>query len=220
MELEIGGDAIVNLVDLIVCRLEVWIPVVLALTVHEWAHARAALALGDDTAFHLGRVSFDPLVHLDWVGTVALPLLGIPIGWAKPVPVQPTRFRQDINMSVGMLLVAGAGPFSNLVLAAVAIPLVKSGAFLGNFETVHIFLSNWIRLNVALAVFNMLPIAPLDGSMVVDPFVPRSLRSAWDSYLSLGPIVLVLLLIVLPTFGFTVVRYLSDLSSALDLGPG
>ena len=84
------------------------IPLWISLGVHEWAHARAAYALGDDTAQKLGRMTLDPLAHLDPIGTVLLPLCGIPFGWAKPVPVEPTRFRASTTMTRGMLLVAAA----------------------------------------------------------------------------------------------------------------
>src|SRR5688572_26569558 len=93
------------------------IPLVLSLTVHEWAHAMSAYRLGDDTAAREGRLTLNPIVHIDPLGTLLLPLMGVPFGWAKPVPVVPTRFRRDVNMSTGMMITAAAGPFSNLVLA-------------------------------------------------------------------------------------------------------
>src|SRR5262249_55535076 len=101
-------------------RFVFWVPLVLSLTVHEWAHAASAKLLGDDTAERLGRLSLNPLHHLDPVGTVILPLLGIPFGWAKPVPINPVRFRSDVGMARGLMLTAAAGPASNLILAVIA----------------------------------------------------------------------------------------------------
>src|SRR5438477_10510933 len=106
--------------DLLVERAVGFIPVLLSLTVHEWAHAWTALRLGDDTAKMLGRVSLNPLDHIDPIGTLLLPLLGIPFGWAKPVPVNPARFGRKVSMSAGMAITAAAGPASNVLLAVFA----------------------------------------------------------------------------------------------------
>jgi Zn-dependent protease len=103
-----------SLPDLLLDRAIGFIPVLLSLTVHEWAHAWTALRLGDDTAKMLGRVSLNPLDHIDPVGTLLLPLAGVPFGWAKPVPINPLRFRANISMPLGVLLSAAAGPISNL----------------------------------------------------------------------------------------------------------
>src|SRR5262252_9131058 len=96
------------------------VPLLLSLTVHEWAHAYSAHRLGDDTAERQGRLTLNPIPHIDLVGTLLLPLLGVPFGWAKPVPVNPARFKRTVNMRTGMLITAAAGPFSNLVLAILA----------------------------------------------------------------------------------------------------
>src|SRR6185369_11527845 len=88
----------------------------LSLTVHEWAHAYSAFRLGDDTAERQGRLTLDPIAHIDFFGTLLLPLLGVPFGWAKPVPVNPVRFDRRVPMRVGMLLTAAAGPVSNLLI--------------------------------------------------------------------------------------------------------
>ena len=92
------------------------IPLILSLSVHEWAHAWAAWRLGDDTARLLGRMTLNPIAHVDPLGTLLLPMLGVPFGWAKPVPVNPLRFR-NVSMPIGMMLTAAAGPISNVVLA-------------------------------------------------------------------------------------------------------
>src|SRR4051812_7061061 len=91
------------------------IPLVLSLTVHEFSHAWSAWLLGDDTAALQGRMTLNPIVHIDPVGTFLLPLLGIPFGWAKPVPVNPLRFTRRFSMSTGMMITAVAGPASNAV---------------------------------------------------------------------------------------------------------
>src|SRR5262245_62591833 len=98
--------------DLLLQRIVNFIPVLLSLTVHEWAHAWTAWKLGDDTAKLQGRVSLNPIDHIDPVGTLLLPLLGVPFGWAKPVPINPVRFRANVSMPMGVLLSVAAGPIS------------------------------------------------------------------------------------------------------------
>lgn len=152
-------------------RLANFIPVLLSLSVHECAHAWAALKLGDDTAQRLGRLTLDPLAHIDPVGTIILPLLGVPLGWARPVPVNPVRFRRDVRVGVGIALTAAAGPASNLVLAAIC----GAGLLLLPSGPVGRLLTLGATVNVALAVFNLLPIPPLDGSRMVEGFLPASI---------------------------------------------
>ena len=109
-----------SLPDLLIDHAVGFIPVLLSLTVHEWAHAWTALRLGDDTAKMLGRVSLNPLDHIDPVGTLLLPLLGVPFGWAKPVPVNPSRFPAPAcGCRPACCWCAAAGPISNLILAAI-----------------------------------------------------------------------------------------------------
>jgi Zn-dependent protease len=182
-------------------RLLSLIPVWLSLSVHEWAHARTAWQLGDDTAARLGRMTMNPLAHIDPIGTLLLPLLGVPFGWAKPVPVQPQRFDQRWSMRTGMLLVAIAGPLSNLALTAIGIlvvgvlahfPELAARAGTGVFR----FLQSMILVNVILATFNALPIPPLDGSRVADALMPEPLRPAWDGLRRLGPLALAAVIIL------------------------
>src|SRR4029077_13823616 len=138
------------------------VPLLLSLTVHEWAHAWSAHRLGDDTAAKLGQLTLNPIAHIDPVGTLLLPLLGIPFGWAKPVPVNPTRFRRGVSMSRGMMITAAAGPISNVVLAvvcAVAFGLVarfSPDALTSRFGVAPLLMA-MIQINVTLAIFNMLP---------------------------------------------------------------
>jgi len=174
-----------------------WIPLVLSLTVHEWAHAASAKALGDDTAERLGRLSLNPLEHIDPIGTLILPLLGIPFGWAKPVPVNPLRFRADVGMGTGLMLTALAGPISNLLLALLTAVIVGMSAAPAAAMPI---IKSFIVLNVLLAFFNLLPIPPLDGSRVVDSLVPHSLRPAWDGFAQYSAFALIAL-IFLPRMG-------------------
>lgn len=175
------------------------IPLVLSLTVHEWAHAYSARKLGDDTAERQGRLTLNPVAHIDPIGTILMPLLSpIPFGWAKPVPFDPARFTRKLQMRTSVMIVAAAGPFANLVLALICI--VTLGLLLRfevDNEAMYVLLQHGFTLNVILALFNMLPIRPLDGSSVVDRLIPRSLRPSWDRFSQYGPIVL-LALIVLP----------------------
>ena len=198
-------------------RLAWFVPFLLSLAVHEWAHAWTANRLGDDTARLMGRMRLDPLVHLDWVGTVLLPLLGVPVGWAKPVPVNPLRFK-GVHQDVGMLLAAAAGPASNLVLALLAallhrlLALGPGGALL---DGARALLAMAVPLNLALAAFNLLPIPPLDGGRVVDALVPYRQRAAWAQLQRVGPFVLAALLVGAEVLGVGPLSGLQGLSRRL-----
>jgi Zn-dependent protease len=177
-------------------RVMILIPLLLSLTVHEWAHAWSAYRLGDDTASMQGRLTLNPIAHIDLVGTLVLPLLGIPFGWAKPVPVNPTRFRRGVSMSTGMIITAAAGPLSNVVmafLAAVAFGLLGrfSPETLTHTTGLASLLTMLIVINVSLAIFNLIPIPPLDGSRVVDGLIPYGWRPQWESIVRLSPVLLI-----------------------------
>ncbi len=180
--------------------MKILIPLILSLTVHEFAHAWTAWRLGDDTASRAGRLTLNPLVHIDPIGTVLLPLLGIPFGWAKPVPIDPARFRRSIKMSTGVMLTAAAGPLSNVVLAVLC--TVGFGLLLRfspDFAVANVgireLLMIMIQLNVALAIFNMIPIPPLDGSRVLDGLMPLRFRPAWEGFTRFAPFLLLFVFI-------------------------
>jgi Zn-dependent protease len=170
-------------------------PLILSLSVHEWAHAYSAYRLGDDTAQRLGRMTLNPISHIDPIGTLLFPLMGVPFGWAKPVPVNPARFTRKMSMRTGMMITAAAGPFSNLVLAVVcAATLGLMLRFSVGTMGVIDLLKTAVVMNMALAIFNMLPIPPLDGSRVADNLMPRALRPGWERFASYGPVALLALI--------------------------
>jgi Zn-dependent protease len=191
------------------------IPVILAVTFHEAAHGFVALHFGDDTAKKAGRVTLNPIRHIDLFGTIILPLVlilsntGFIFGYAKPVPVNFAALR---NPRWDMVWVAAAGPGMNLLLALIsAISLYGAGAIDGeNAALVGNMLLLSIELNIMLAIFNMLPLPPLDGSKVLAAFLPEALVRPYLSFGRYGMTVLLLLLIVLPLlaartgFGFDI----------------
>lgn len=186
-----------------------FIPVLLSLTVHEWAHAWTAWKLGDDTAKLMGRLSLNPLVHMDPIGTFLLPLMGVPFGWAKPVPVNPLRFNQGVTIRGGMMLVAIAGPISNVCIALVSwlllFVVVRAGVLADHPELASVvqLLVILVAINIGLATFNMIPIPPLDGSKIVDALVPNSVRPAWNRFCELGPVLLIALILLPQLTGFS-----------------
>jgi Zn-dependent protease len=187
-----------------------------SLSVHEAAHAWAADRLGDPTARHLGRITLNPLAHIDWIGTVLFPLLaivsGLPlIGWAKPVPVNWHNLRHPRR---DFAIVAAAGPASNLVLAVLAaavLSLVAGGAF-GSSMTA-IMISRAVFLNVLLAVFNMIPVPPLDGGNVAAGLLPEQFARLIDQLRPWGFLILYALMFsgVLGDFVFPIADAIASL---------
>lgn len=157
-----------------------YIPFLFALCFHEYSHGMVAKWKGDRTAEYMGRLTMNPLAHIDWLGTVILPLMSIvlaaPIffGWAKPVPIDPRGFK---NPRADIFWVALAGPLSNILLAFIgAFLIVLNLKYLQTsnyYEAFRNLLSVFITTNLSLAFFNLIPLHPLDGGKVVSRFLPR-----------------------------------------------
>jgi Zn-dependent protease len=193
-------------IDDILFLASIWvIPVLLAITMHEAAHGWAAWKLGDDTAKRLGRVTFNPLAHIDPFGTIILPAIlisagGILFGWAKPVPVSFGRLgrpRRD------MVLVAAAGPAINIGLAIASALALHLLPFFGPTfgEWLGRNLINSININLLLAIFNMMPLPPLDGGRVAVGILPRPLAIQLARLERYGLFILIGLIFILPILG-------------------
>ena len=194
-------------------------PLLLALTLHEYAHGYVAYRLGDPTARDAGRLTLNPLSHLDPIGTIAF--FFIKFGWAKPVPVNPYYFK---NPRKDMLWVALAGPITNLLLAVASALLLR--AMIGTATLIPesamlaailvplfnmLVASVWI--NLVLCIFNFLPIPPLDGSRIVTGLLPENLARTYASFERYGFIVILILAFsgVLGTVIFPVIRFANNL---------
>ena len=187
--------------------LSVWVlPLVIAITFHEAAHGFVAHRLGDDTAYNLGRVSFNPLRHIDPFGTLIMPAILLMahspflFGYAKPVPV---NFRGLRNPRTDMVLVALAGPATNIALALVAAAAFHGVGLLPDnaAEWLADNLKNALVINVILAIFNMMPIPPLDGGRVAVGLLPRPLALPLARLEPFGMLILIGVLILLPLVG-------------------
>lgn len=163
-----------------------------SLTIHEFAHAWMADRLGDPTARSQGRLSLNPLVHLDWLGTAMLLLIGF--GWGKPVPVDAYNFRSPRR---DMVLVAAAGPLSNLLLALL-LAFVAGHLLHGGWLAAALALA--VQTNILLAIFNLLPIGPLDGSRVLGGLLPKHLAWEYEEIMAHYGL-LILILFIFPFIG-------------------
>ena len=206
--------------DTIIQAAALILPLIFAIVFHEVAHGLMARSLGDPTAEERGRLSLNPLRHVDPIGTVILPgilaLVHLPVfGWAKPVPVNFARLRHPRR---DMMLVGAAGPGSNLIMAAIAAVVLgillrpfggalEPGGVIG-FIVLNLF--NFISINVFLALFNLLPIPPFDGSHIVEGLLPERLAHGYAKFRTVGMLIPIFLIIVLPNLipGFSVTRYL------------
>jgi len=170
------------------------IALLIAITFHEFAHAWLSSRLGDQTARYMGRLTLNPLAHLDPIGTLMLLVAGF--GWGKPVPVNPYNLRNGPRG--GMALTSLAGPLSNLLLAGVfALPLrfglISSGMFASRsnlIPSLGLILLTIVVMNVALAIFNLIPLPPLDGFSVLQGIVPREWAVSLERIRPYGPLIL------------------------------
>ena len=180
----------------------------IAFTFHEFAHAAVATALGDKTPKAHGRLTLNPLVHLDPIGTLTLIFAGF--GWAKPVPVNPYAVLRKTK--AGMMLVSLAGPMTNLLLGILAaiplrfgwVPLIKStSSFLPSWGE---FLLEFLFLNLSLFLFNLLPLAPLDGEKIITYFLPEHWVEVYDRIRPYSPFILLVVIVILPMLGLNVIN--------------
>ncbi|HEX8707491.1 MAG TPA: site-2 protease family protein [Pyrinomonadaceae bacterium] len=187
---------------------------IFAISAHEAAHAWMSYKFGDDTARLLGRITLNPVAHTDPIGTLLIPIAGfilgniggpvarIPlIGWGKPTPVNPLRWR---NKDLANVMVSGAGIMANLLIAIFAFTVIKVLLMTGYFvlipeslrEPVELFLDFLLTMNVSLAIFNLLPFPPLDGSKILETFLPESLRPALTALEQYGFLILMALIYI------------------------
>ena len=186
------------------------ITLLIAFTLHEFAHAATATALGDSTPQRNGRLTLNPIAHLDMMGTIMLLFAGF--GWAKPVPVNP--YAVNRKTKAGMMLVSIAGPASNLIMgAAAALPLrfgwVPFTPTTSNFlPSLSDFLLEFLFVNLALFLFNLIPLAPLDGEKVISFFLPDHWVEVYDRIRPYSPIILLAIVFILPMFGLDLINIL------------
>lgn len=182
---------------------------VIAFTIHEFAHAWTATMFGDDTPRNNGRLTLNPISHLDPMGSLLLLVAGF--GWAKPVPVNPYALSR--RSSAALMWVSLAGPLSNLILAALAAIPFRVGlisvynVFLPNesiLPTQEQFLYEFIYINLILFFFNLLPVAPLDGEKILLYFLPPSAARTYESFRPYGPIILMIIVFAAPFLGINI----------------
>jgi Zn-dependent protease len=178
-----------------------------SIILHEISHGVVALGFGDDTAKRAGRLTLNPVPHIDPVGSILLPAMMVlshapAFGWARPVPVNPGRLRQPRRQ---MLWVGLVGPFTNFVIMMVAATVIRlnpgflgSGPRVDGVPLVFLVLVNLARVNLFLGIFNLLPIPPLDGSSLIERVLPPSVLPSWYRFRQYGLLVIFLLVFLLP----------------------
>ncbi len=190
------GNGWIGIVELLITALCVFF----SLSIHEFAHGYAAYKMGDETAKYMGRLNINPMSHLDPIGALCLFLFGF--GWAKPVPVNPRNFKTG-KFKSGMVWTSVAGPLSNLLVAFIAllilniiykIPIGENLVINRAFSVIVILLYTLISMNIGLAVFNLIPIPPLDGSKILNAILPARIYFRIMQYEQYGFIVLILLI--------------------------
>ena len=186
------------------------VTLVVALTVHEFAHAWVANELGDDTPRLNGRLTLNPLAHLDVFGSLMLVLAGF--GWAKPVPVNPYALQR--RTSADMMLVSAAGPISNLLLAILAALPIRMGligastSLSSSLPSLNQFFTEFIFINLLLLLFNIIPLFPLDGEKVLEYFLPQGGKEFLLRLRPISPFILMFLIFIGPRFGLDIFRFL------------
>jgi Zn-dependent protease len=172
--------------------------ILIALTFHEYAHGQVADWLGDDTPYYQGRLTINPLPHIDWIGFFAL--MFFHFGWAKPVQVNPNNFK-NVSVKTGMMLVSMAGPLMNMMLALAAMIALRMlgsnpelGTYSGSLSALIQMLMPLVEINIILAVFNLIPVPPLDGSKILAGLLPDKGTRFIYSLEQYGPLLLLLLI--------------------------
>lgn len=182
----------------------------IAITFHEYAHALTAFKMGDPTPKYSGRLTMNPLAHLDPIGLLMLWIFKF--GWAKPVPVNPYHFRDPKK---GMFYVAFAGPLSNIILAFITMLILKMNVV--RWVAIYIILRLLLSYNLILAVFNLIPLPPLDGSKILMAILPGHQAQKFSSLESYGPIILIALLYLglLDGILWTLITFLNNMLNML-----
>jgi Zn-dependent protease len=184
------------------------IVLVVAFTVHEFSHAFVADRFGDDTPRRQGRLTLNPLVHLDPLGSLLLIVAGF--GWAKPVMVNP--YALERRNRAAPMLVALAGPVSNFLLASLAAIFVQTGLVARSLQTgtywptAYQLVDEFVYINLLLMLFNLIPISPLDGEKILYHFLPPAAQRVMDNVRPYGPIILIAAIYLLPRLGFDLLQ--------------
>lgn len=184
--------------------------IIVASTIHEYAHAWTANKLGDPTARAEGRLTLNPLVHIDPLG--ALMLIIARVGWSKPVPIYEQNFNNPV---IGTAITAIAGPISNLLLAIVTaityhvVSLISNG-FAGDFIYVYYFLMVFFMINISLMAFNLIPLPPLDGHKIVRALLPDRLRYSWEMLEKYSILLIIFLILPFSPLGSVISVYIDS----------